>query len=55
MEPHLEQAVYVNNLGAGEGDRVPAAYGADYERLVAVKAAYDPANFLRGNHNVGRA
>jgi Berberine and berberine like len=55
MEPHLDQAVCVNNLGDEEGNRVPAAYGANYERLVAVKATYVPANFFRGNQNVGRA
>jgi FAD/FMN-containing dehydrogenase len=52
MAPHLEQAVYVNDLGADEPERVRAAYGASYDRLVAVKAKYDPANFFRGNQNV---
>jgi FAD/FMN-containing dehydrogenase len=36
-----------------EGDRVRAAYGdATFERLVALKDAYDPANLFRGNQNV---
>ena len=52
MAPHMERAVYVNDLGADEPDRVRAAYGANYERLVAIKAKYDPTNFLRGNQNV---
>ncbi len=52
MAPHLERAVYVNDLGADEPDRVRAAYGANYERLVAIKATYDPENFFRGNQNV---
>jgi hypothetical protein len=52
MAPHLEQAVYVNDLGADEPERVRAAYGASYDRLGAVKAKYDPANFFRGNQNV---
>jgi hypothetical protein len=52
MRPHLENAVYVNNLG-DEGDkRVRAAYGANYERLAAVKAKYDPTNVFRMNHNI---
>ena len=55
MEPHLERAVYVNDLGADEPDRVRAAYGANYERLAAIKATYDPANFFRGNQNVAAA
>jgi len=52
MAPHLERAVYVNDLGADESDRVRAAYGPNYERLVAIKAQYDPDNFFRGNQNV---
>jgi FAD/FMN-containing dehydrogenase len=55
MAPHLERAVYVNDLGADEPERVRAAYGANYERLAAVKAKYDPGNFFRGNQNVAAA
>jgi FAD/FMN-containing dehydrogenase len=55
LEPHLERDVYVNDLGDDEADRVRAAYGANYERLAAVKAAYDPGNFFRWNQNVGAA
>jgi hypothetical protein len=34
-------------------DRVRAAYGpANHDRLVALKRAYDPTDFLRLNHNV---
>ena len=32
--------------------RVRSAYGANYERLVALKNAYDPTNFFRLNQNV---
>ncbi len=35
-----------------ETDRVAAAYGANYERLVEVKRKYDPKNLLRMNHNI---
>jgi FAD/FMN-containing dehydrogenase len=44
---------YVNFLG-DEGDgRVRDAYGVGkYGRLAAVKAAYDPDNFFRCNHNI---
>jgi hypothetical protein len=41
MEPYLERAVYVNDLGGDVADRVRAAYGANYDRLAAVKATYD--------------
>jgi hypothetical protein len=52
---HLERAVYVNNLGEDEGDRVRAAYGANYDRLAAIKTKYDPGNFFRWNQNVAAA
>ena len=52
MEPHLDGGVYVNDLGGDEGDRVRAAYGANYDRLAAIKAKYDPENFFRWNQNV---
>ena len=55
MEPYLERAVYVNDLGADERDRIRAAYGDNYGRLAAVKRAYDPANLFRGNQNVATA
>lgn len=53
MEPHLERTVYVNGLGGDEPERVASAYGANYDRLAAIKAQYDPANFFRANHNIG--
>jgi len=52
MEPYLEQAVYVNDLGDDESDRIRAAYGANYDRLVAIKGKYDPDNFFHLNQNV---
>lgn len=55
LAPYLERAVYVNDLGADEADRVRAAYGTNYARLAAVKAAYDPDNFFHGNQNVALA
>jgi FAD/FMN-containing dehydrogenase len=55
MAPYLERGVYVNDLGDDEPDRVRAAYGANYERLVAIKAKYDPGNYFRGNQNVAAA
>ncbi len=52
LRPHLEDAVYVNNLGIEGPDRVRAAYGANHPRLSRVKQAYDPTNVFRLNHNV---
>jgi hypothetical protein len=52
MRPHLKEAVYVNNLGGQEHDRVRAAYGVNYDRLAAIKAHYDPENLFRLNHNI---
>jgi FAD/FMN-containing dehydrogenase len=45
-------AEYVNNLGEEGADRVRAAYGDNYERLVALKNKYDPTNFFRLNANI---
>ncbi len=55
LAPYLERDVYVNDLGGDESDRVRAAYGANFERLAAVKARYDPDNFFRWNQNVRAA
>jgi hypothetical protein len=52
MEPFLERAVYANNLGDEGDDRIRAAYGANYDRLAALKAEYDPTNLFRFNQNV---
>jgi FAD/FMN-containing dehydrogenase len=52
MEPFASSGVYVNFLGnEGEG-RVRAAYGVNYERLVALKNRYDPHNFFARNQNI---
>ncbi len=52
MQPFLEQGVYVNNLGEEGDERVRAAYGANHDRLVALKNKYDPTNFFRLNANI---
>jgi FAD binding domain/Berberine and berberine like len=51
-KPFGTGGVYVNNLGDEGEDRVLAAYGANYEKLAAVKANYDPLNLFRLNQNV---
>jgi hypothetical protein len=52
MQPFLERGVYVNNLGTAEDDRVRAAYGDNYARLVALKNVYDPINLFHMNQNI---
>ena len=53
MQPHASGRVYLNFLGDEGQDRVRAAYGdRNYERLVALKRAYDPTNFFRLNQNI---
>jgi hypothetical protein len=52
MQPHLDESVYVNNLGDEGPGRVQEAYGENYPRLVAVKRTYDPDNVFRANQNV---
>ena len=52
MQPHLEDSVYVNNLGDEGPARVQAAYGENYPRLAALKRTYDPDNLFRSNQNI---
>ena len=44
--------VYVNDLSHDDEDRIRLAYGANYERLAALKKKYDPDNFFRLNPNI---
>jgi FAD/FMN-containing dehydrogenase len=50
--PFASAGAYVNFMTAEEGDRVAAAYGSNYERLVAIKRRYDPENVFRFNQNI---
>jgi FAD/FMN-containing dehydrogenase len=52
MRPFSTGGVYANNLGDEGTDRVQAAYGENYPRLVAAKNKYDPNNFFRLNQNI---
>ncbi len=52
MRPFMTAGVYVNYL-EDEGDpQARDAYGVNYDRMVALKNKYDPANLFRMNHNV---
>jgi FAD/FMN-containing dehydrogenase len=44
--------VYMNYLSQDEGERVRAAYGDHYDRLVDLKNEYDPKNFFCMNQNI---
>ena len=53
LRPHATGAAAVNFLTADEpADRVRAAYGDNYDRLVALKEEWDPENVFRLNQNV---
>ena len=52
MQPFNAGKVYVNSLDQGEGHRVREAYGINYDRLVALKAKFDPTNFFLCNQNI---
>ena len=52
LRPFLVEGSYGNYV-SDEGDLFArAAYGPNYERLVALKNKYDPTNFFRMNHNI---
>ena len=52
LRPFGMGGVYVNNLGDEGPERVKAAYGENYDRLVALKRKFDPDNLFRLNQNV---
>jgi hypothetical protein len=56
IRPFSTGGNYVNFQTADEDQhRVRAMYGANFDRLVAVKRAYDPGNLFRVNRNVDPA
>jgi FAD/FMN-containing dehydrogenase len=50
--PYATGGVYVNFMPEDETNRVAGAYGSNYERLLALKAKYDPGNLFRLNQNL---
>ena len=52
LRPFAMDGVYVNNLGDEGQDRVKAAYGENYDRLLTLKSKYDPKNLFRLNQNI---
>jgi FAD/FMN-containing dehydrogenase len=53
LQPFATSVNYVNDLGQLDQEAVRGAYGpTKYERLVALKRAWDPDNVLRRNQNI---
>jgi FAD/FMN-containing dehydrogenase len=53
LRPHLDERRWLNYLGDDqEADAVKAAYGPNYNRLLAAKRRYDPENVFHNNHNI---
>jgi hypothetical protein len=52
LRPTMTPGVYVNFMSGDEQERVPEAYLARWERMVAIKTHYDPDNFFCLNQNV---
>jgi FAD/FMN-containing dehydrogenase len=54
MQRFGQGGIYLNFAGLGEEKEalVRAAYGGNYDRLVALKTKYDPGNLFRMNQNI---
>ena len=53
IHPHSgTEGGYINFMSGDDDDRAPANYGANYERLTAIKTAYDPDNLFHVNQNI---
>jgi hypothetical protein len=52
LRPCLVSSAYSNYLSDEGETQVREAYGPNYQRLVALKNKYDPANLFRMNHNI---
>ena len=50
--PYASAGAYVNFMTEDESDRVTAAYGSNYARLVQIKQKHDPDNVFHMNQNI---
>ena len=56
IHPHSgTEGGYVNFMSDDDDARAPANYGANFQRLAAVKRAYDPHNLFHVNQNIDPA
>src|ERR1022692_1470815 len=55
LHPFSAPGAYVNFMMEEGTARVEATYGANYPRLQAIKAKYDPGNLFRVNQNIAPA
>ena len=52
LSPQTTGSAYMNFLSAEGDERYRAAFGSKYERLLALKRAWDPENVFRLNQNI---
>jgi FAD/FMN-containing dehydrogenase len=52
MKEFSSGGVYVNLLSEDEKERIPTAYGLNYDRLVKLKQKWDPENVFQHNYNI---
>jgi len=52
LHPYSSGGAYVNFMMDEGQDRIRATYRDNYQRLVEIKNAYDPANLFRMNQNI---
>jgi hypothetical protein len=52
LHPYSAGGAYINMMMDEGQDRVRAAYGQHYDRLVQIKGQYDPTNLFRVNQNI---
>ncbi|MFF5265177.1 FAD-binding oxidoreductase [Actinomadura viridis] len=52
LEPHSARGGYINFMAGDDTHRIRDNYRENYDRLVAVKRAYDPGNLFHMNQNI---
>ena len=52
MKPYARPGIFLNFVADEGQERVRSSYGDHWDRLVALKDKYDPANLLRLNQNI---